>query len=189
MTPPTTPTLHTARLTLRRPAATDLDGFAAMNADPEVMRYIGAGKLRTREETRAGLERAAHDWDENGHGLFSVEARDSGEFLGWVTLAEPLFLPRILPAVEIGWRFLREHWGHGYATEAARATMRFAFEDRGLDRLVSIRHVENLASQRVMEKLGMHRELDTTVPATGQPVVVHAITRDQFRSDAGSADT
>jgi RimJ/RimL family protein N-acetyltransferase len=183
MTPPTIPTLRTRRLTLRRPSAGDLDGFATMNADPEVMRYIGAGSLRTREETRAGLERAARDWDEKGYGLFSVESSESGEFLGWVTLAEPLFLPQILPAVEIGWRFLRPHWGHGYATEAARATARFAFEDRGMRRLVSIRHVENHASRRVMEKLGMHQELETSVLATGQPVIVYAVTRDELRTD------
>lgn len=181
MTPP--PILRTRRLILRPPAATDLDGFAAMNADPEVMRYIGAGRLRTREETRAGLGHVIGDWDRKGYGLFSVESAEAGEFLGWVTLAEPLFLPEVLPAVEIGWRFLRARWGHGFATEAARATMSFAFDDHGFERLVSIRHVENHASRRVMEKLGMRPELETTVPVTAQPVVVHAITREEF--DAG----
>ena len=194
MTPPTTepppprppPTLRTPRLTLRPPAVTDLDGFAAMNADPEVMRYIGAGRLRAREETRAGLNHVIGDWGRKGYGLFSVDAAGTGEFLGWVTLAEPLFLPQVLPAVEIGWRFLRAHWGHGYATEAARAAMRFAFHDCGFERLVSIRAVDNHASRRVMEKLGMHRELETSVPVTGQAVVVHAITRDEFETDRPS---
>jgi RimJ/RimL family protein N-acetyltransferase len=189
MTPPPTttrpakqppPILRTRRLILRPPVAADLDGFAAMNADPEVMRHIGAGRLRAREETRVGLEHVIGDWDRKGYGLFSVDSARTGQFLGWVTLAEPLFLPQVLPAVEIGWRFLRAHWGHGYATEAAQATMRFAFDDRGFERLVSIRHVDNHASRRVMEKLGMHQELETTVPVTGQAVVVHTITRDEF---------
>lgn len=192
MTPPTTrptpppppppPTLHTARLILRPPAVADLDGFAAMNADPEVMRHIGAGRLRTREETRIGLDHVIADWGRKGYGLFSVDSAETGGFLGWVTLAEPLFLPQVLPAVEIGWRFLRSHWGHGYATEAARATLRFAFDDRGFERLVSIRHIDNHASRRVMEKLGMHQEFETTVPATGQAVAVHTITRGEFRT-------
>lgn len=184
MTPP--PTLRTSRLILRPPADADLDGFAAMNADPEVMRYIGAGRLRTREETGAGLRHVIDDWNRKGYGLFSVDSAESGEFLGWVTLAEPLFLPQVLPAVEIGWRFLRAHWGRGYATEAAQATMRFAFDDRGFERLVSIRHADNHASRRVMEKLGMRRQLETTVPATGQAVVVHAVTRDEFEADRPS---
>jgi RimJ/RimL family protein N-acetyltransferase len=177
------PVLHTARLTLRRPTPADLDGFAAMNADPEVMRYIGTGKTRTREQTRNSLERATADWDEKGYGLFSIDLRGDrapeDTFVGWVTLTEPLFVPQLLPAVEIGWRLLRTRWGHGYATEAARATMRFAFEDLGLDHLVSIRHPDNHASRRVMEKLGLRHARETTVPLTGQSVVVHTITRDE----------
>lgn len=184
--PTPVPVLHTARLTLRGPTPADLDGFAAMNADPEVMRYIGAGKTRTRDQTRSSLERATADWDEKGYGLFSIDLRDGrtpeDTFVGWVTLAEPLFVPQLLPAVEIGWRLLRPRWGHGYATEAARATLRFAFEDRGLDHLVSIRHPDNHASRRVMEKLGLRHAHETTVPATGQPVVVHIITREEYET-------
>lgn len=186
------PVLHTERLLLRRPTLADLDGFAMMNADPEVMRYIGAGRTRTRAETRTGLDHLAADWDRKGYGLFSVElshppAPASGvpggvasNFLGWVTLTEPLYLPQVLPSVEIGWRFLRARWGHGYATEAAQATLRFAFEDRGFDHLVSIRHPGNDASRRVMEKIGLDYARETTVPATGQQVVVHHITRTEY---------
>jgi RimJ/RimL family protein N-acetyltransferase len=183
------PVLRTARLTLRRPTPADLDGLATMNADPEVMRYIGTGNTRTREQTRSSLERAATDWNEKGYGLFSIDLRADRDgpvpadtFVGWVTLAEPLFVPQLLPAVEIGWRLLRPHWGHGYATEAARATMRFAFVVRGLDHLVSIRHPDNHASRRVMEKLGLRHARETTVPASGQPVVVHTIARREYEA-------
>jgi RimJ/RimL family protein N-acetyltransferase len=92
------------------------------------------------------------------------------------------FLPEILPAVEIGWRLRREHWGHGYATEAAEELLRFGLTEAGLDRVVSIRQVDNARSERVMDKLGLRFELQTTVPATGQPVAVHAITRQQANS-------
>jgi RimJ/RimL family protein N-acetyltransferase len=80
--------------------------------------------------------------------------------------------------VEIGWRLRREFWGHGYATEGARAVLRWAFQDRNLDRLISIRHVDNIASGRVMAKLGFTLERTTTVPETGRPVVVHELIRE-----------
>jgi RimJ/RimL family protein N-acetyltransferase len=115
-------------------------------------------------------------WDENGYGMCSVLVRETGEYAGWVTLAVPTFLPQVLPAVEIGWRLQRDHWGCGYATEAARELLRFGLEERGLGRIVSIRHIDNVRSKRVMDKLGLRLESQTTVPTTGQPVAVHAIT-------------
>jgi RimJ/RimL family protein N-acetyltransferase len=140
----------TARLVLRVPEESDVGPLMEMDADPEVMRYIG---------------------------MCSVLVRETGEYAGWVTLAVPAFLPEILPAVEIGWRLRREQWGHGYATEAAAELLRFGLTGAGLDRVVSIRHIDNARSERVMDKLGLRFESQTTVPATGQPVAVHAIAR------------
>lgn len=100
--------------------------------------------------------------------------KETGEYAGWVMLAEPLFLPEVLPAVEIGWRLRREHWGQGYATEAARALLDYGLTEAGLDCVLSIRHIPNIASRRVMEKLGLRHEFDTVVPGTGVPVAVHA---------------
>jgi RimJ/RimL family protein N-acetyltransferase len=150
----------------------------AMDADPEVMRYIGNGAVRPPDPELAAqsVARWRKQWDEQGYGMCSVIVRETGEYAGWVTLAVPAFLPEILPAVEIGWRMPREHWGRGYATEAARELLRFGLTDAGLDRIVSIRDVGNQRSERVMDKLGLRYELQTTVPATGQPVAVHAIT-------------
>lgn len=173
-------TLHTERLHLRPWRDDDLDALAAINADPEVMRYIMDGSVRDREETAVALRRMRRSWDERGFGLFAVEVRATGTLAGWAGLAVPQFLPEVLPAVEIGWRFARGHWGHGYATEAAAAALRFGFADLGLDRVVSIRHVGNSRSERVMVKLGMAYEHSTVVPENGQPVAVHAITRQQY---------
>lgn len=178
---------ETARLVLRPPDDGDVDPLAAINADLEVMRFIGDGSTRTREQTADGIARARREWGEHGYGMFAVELRENGRFIGWVTLAEPGFLPEILPAVEIGWRLGREFWGHGYATEAARVVLRFGFTACRLDRIVSIRHVANSASRRVMEKLSMRIDCETVVPATGQPVAVHAITRHEYEA-AGSQD-
>jgi RimJ/RimL family protein N-acetyltransferase len=172
--------IETSRLVLRRPVAEDVHALAEMNADPEVMKYIGEGHVRTFQQTAAGIQRAIGEWDEHEYGLFSMNRRDTGDYIGWVTLAEPAFLPEVLPAVEIGWRLARRHWGHGFATEGAREVLCFGFESCGLGKIVSIRHIENDASRRVMEKLGLHFDFETTVPAHGQPVAVHSITRGEF---------
>ncbi|MFF5082577.1 GNAT family N-acetyltransferase [Actinoplanes sp. NPDC000266] len=167
-------TLETERLVLREWRDEDLDALAAMNADPEVMRYILDGAVLDREQSAERLRRMREVWARHGFGLFAVEGRDEGVLLGWAGLSVPEFLPEVMPAVEIGWRLARPHWGKGYATEAAAEALRFGFEDRGLERVVSIRHVGNGRSGRVMEKLGLRHEFDTVVPGHGQPVAVHA---------------
>jgi len=176
------PTFETPRLILRLPSTDDIDALDEMDSDPEVMRHIGDGAVhpRPKTETAAIVARAKHRWDEQGYGLLSATFRESGEFLGWVTLAVPEFLPEVLPAVEIGWRFLRRHWGHGYATEAARPLLGYGLTTCGLERIISIRHVDNVASQRVMDKLGLRFDREELVPGTGQPVAVHAITRAEY---------
>ena len=173
-------TLETERLLLRGWRDDDLDALAAMNADPDVMRYIMDGAVRDREQTAEGLRKIREKWDAQGFGHFAVEVRETGALAGWVGLAVPDFLPEVLPAMEIGWRFGREFWGQGYATEAAAALLRFGFESLELDRILSIRHVDNVRSARVMEKLGMSHAFDTVVPEFAQPVAVHAITRAEY---------
>ena len=178
-------TLQTDRLLLRGWRDDDLDALAAINADAEVMRHILDGSVRDRRQSAEGLQRMMRDWDERGFGLFAVELRETGALLGWAGLAVPGFLPEVLPAVEIGWRLSRAAWGHGYATEAAAAALRFGFADRGLDRVISIRHVDNTRSARVMAKIGLRYEFSTVVPVVGQPVAVHAVTRRDHAAAAG----
>ncbi|MGX6600925.1 GNAT family N-acetyltransferase [Micromonosporaceae bacterium Da 78-11] len=174
--------LETERLSLRGWRDDDLDALATMNADPEVMRYILDGSVRDRGQSAAGLRKAVDDWAARGFGLFAVEVRETGVLAGWTGLVVPDFLPEVLPAVEIGWRFDRRFWGLGYATEAAAAALRFGFADRGLDRIISIRHPGNTRSERVMAKLGLSYAFSTVVPVHDQPVAVHAITREQYLS-------
>ncbi|WP_213012258.1 GNAT family N-acetyltransferase [Paractinoplanes toevensis] len=168
-------TVETERLLLRGWRDDDLDALAAINADPEVMRFILDGSVFDRERSAESLRKIVRDWDDRGFGLFAVEVRGSGEMIGWAGLSVPAFLPEVLPAVEIGWRLARHAWGNGYATEAAGAALRFGFGAAGLDRVISIRHVDNVRSERVMQKLGFVHEFDTVVPGHGQPVAVHAI--------------
>ncbi|MFI6512186.1 GNAT family N-acetyltransferase [Streptosporangium sp. NPDC050855] len=173
----------TERLVLRRWRTEDLEPLAAMDGDPEVMRFIGDGSVRTREQTAATLAFMEQGWEDRGFGLFAVELRETGELAGWAGLAIPAFLPEVLPAVEIGWRLGRRFWGRGIATEAARQALRFGFVEVGLDRIISICRVDHSASARVMTKLGMRQERETVVPGQGRSVRVMAITRGEF--DAG----
>jgi RimJ/RimL family protein N-acetyltransferase len=174
--------IETPRLILRRWHEEDVAPMAAVNSDPEVMRWIRDGRPLDEAETRHMTGLIEQRWDEEGFGLFAVEVRETGELAGFTGLAVPLFLPEVLPAVEVGWRLCRAFWGRGFATEAAREAVRFGFEECGLDRLVSIAQIGNTASERVMDKLGMRVERETTTPATGRRVRVHELTREQYAS-------
>ncbi len=167
------PTLHTPRLVLRGWRDEDTDGLAAMNRDPEVMRYIGAGLPLDDARTAADLAAYRRMWDERGIGRFVVALRDTGEFAGFAGMAVPDDLPEIMPAVEIGWRFGPAYWGKGLATEAARAAMDFAFGAAGLDRLVSVHVIGNDASARVMRRLGMRPLRDAVEIVHHRPVRVY----------------
>jgi RimJ/RimL family protein N-acetyltransferase len=145
--------LRTARLLLRRFRDEDLDALAAINADPEVTRTVPAAD---RAETARMLERIRAHWDDHGFGLWAADV--DGECAGWVGLSRPRFEAPFLPAVEIGWRLARRHWGHGYATEGARAALAFGFETLALDEIVSFTVVFNQRSRAVMERIGMRRD-------------------------------
>jgi methyltransferase (TIGR00027 family) len=111
----------------------------------------------SREESDALMDRIVTRFNERGWGLWAVEARASGEFIGFIGLLEPMFTTAFTPCLEIGWRLAFEAWGHGYATEGARAVMRFAFEELKLEALYSFTVPGNVRSCRVMERLGMRR--------------------------------
>ncbi|MEV4432481.1 GNAT family N-acetyltransferase [Streptomyces sp. NPDC049585] len=171
----TTVVLRTPRLTLRRWREDDLGPMAAINADPEVMRWIDDGSVRDRARTRAGIDASEREWEEHGVGLFAVECRESGQFVGFAGLSVPSFLPEILPAVELGWRLARPFWGRGLATEASRVVLDFALRDRGLARIVGVHATGNHACERVLGKLGMRPERRTTHPRYGVPLCVHVL--------------
>ena len=151
--------LRTERLLLRQWRDDDLAPFAALNADPEVMEHFPA--RLTRHESDAFVAFCRDRIAERGWGLWAVEVVASGEFIGLVGLSEPRFDAHFTPAVEIGWRLARSAWGFGYATEAARAALAYAFDELRLDEVVSFTATTNLRSQAVMQRLGMtHDELD-----------------------------
>jgi RimJ/RimL family protein N-acetyltransferase len=178
--------LVTERLVLRRWRAEDVEPYAAMCADPEVMRWIGDGSTLGLDECRRAVERFELLWAQNGFGLFALEEKASAQLIGFVGLAIPTFLPEILPAIEIGWRLARHAWGKGFATEAARAALAFGFGRPELDRIVSIHQRGNIASGRIMQKLGMRLERDTVHPTWKRPIVVYDINRAQWKRQHSS---
>lgn len=147
------PELRTARLLLRRWRDADRAPFAALNADPEVMAHFP--ELLTRSASDWMVDRIEAAFDRDGYGLWAVEVTETGRFIGFTGMNEVGFTAHFTPAVEVGWRLARAAWGHGYATEAARAALSYGFDEVGLVEVVSFTAVTNLRSQAVMRRLGM----------------------------------
>jgi len=166
--------IETPRLLLRRWREGDLDAYARICADPEVMRYLPATLSRGESaEQMAGFVR---HWGERGFGLWAVEERASGEFIGFVGLMYHDDWPEGEHETEVGWRLSRPYWGRGLATEGALASVRYGFEELGLERIISVTLPENAASRRVMEKAGLALRGETRWK--GHAVVWYAIDRD-----------
>lgn len=147
---------RTPRLLLRRWRPSDRDALARLNADPEVMEHFPSTLDRAASDATA--DRIAAHFETNGFGLWAVEVQGGEPFIGFAGLMVPRFQAHFTPAVEIGWRFARAAWGHGYASEAAREALRIGFTELGLSSIVSFTVPNNLRSRRVMERLGMRRD-------------------------------
>jgi RimJ/RimL family protein N-acetyltransferase len=148
---PGIPTIETERLVMRPWREQDLDPYAELCADPEVMRYIGSGRTLDRDEAWRQIALSVGHWDLRGYGLWAVETKTEGSFIGRVGLWQP----EGWPGLELGWALARSHWGHGYATEAGRASMEFAWTTVEAGELISLIQPANTASRRVAERLGM----------------------------------
>ncbi len=175
----TAETLQTPRLLLRQWREDDLVPFAALNRDPEVMRFFEEPLSRERSDAWARAIAAAID--DQGWGLWALERRDTGEFIGFTGLQVPRHPLPCLPCVEVGWRLARSAWGHGFATEAGRASLAHAFGPLALDEVVSLTAVPNTPSRRVMERLGMerdeHGDFDHPAVSPGHPLRRHVLYR------------
>ena len=170
--------IETERLLLRRWRDEDLDAYARICADPEVMRYLPA--TMSREESAAQMAGFIRHWKERGFGLWAVEERAPGEFIGFVGLMHHEDWPEGDHKTELEWRLGRPYWGQGMATEGALASVRHGFEVLGLQRIISITLPENAASRRVMEKAGLDYRGETRW--RGHDVIWYAIDRDGWRA-------
>lgn len=146
--------IETARLLLRQWKDEDLDAYAQICADPEVMRYMGTGGPLTREQTEERVAKIRYHWEGRSFGMWAVEEKASGAFVGRIGL---LYHDDWLEddKIEVAWLLDRSRWGRGLATEGALASLRYGFEGLGLERIISIALPKNAASRRVMEKAGL----------------------------------
>ncbi len=175
---PDTPRLTTPRLILRPWQPADREPFAQLNADPQVMTYLP--RLLTREQSDALADRLEAHFADHGFGFWAVELKQTGEFIGFIGLETETFEAPFTPCIEIGWRLAAAHWGQGYATEGARAALRFGFEVLQLPEIVSFTTRENGRSRRVMEKIGLRHcpQEDFNHPLlSGHPLEPHVLYR------------
>jgi RimJ/RimL family protein N-acetyltransferase len=172
-------TIETERLLLRPWKNADLDPFAELNADLRVMEHFPS--TSSREESEAFMARIRGHFDQHGYGLWAVEVKRGEPFIGFVGLGTVSFDAHFTPAVEIGWRLAHASWGKGYASEAARASLHFAFLELRLDEVVSFTVAANRRSSAVMERIGMHRgaidDFDHPHVPEGHPLRRHLLYR------------
>ena len=169
---------------LRERRESDKVPYGLLNSDPDVMEHFPS--VLTPLQSDEMVDRMAAAWELTGFGLWAVERTDTNQLIGFVGLAAPRFeIEGLTPCVEVGWRLAKQHWGLGLAPEAARAALRFGFEQVALpnDEIVSFTTTKNIKSQRVMQKIGLRldpaREFDhpLTPGWHGQRHVVYCIDR------------
>ena len=174
--------VRTERLELRRFHGEDLDELAAVFAKPEVWRFP-YGRGLTRDESAEFLQAQLDAWSACGFGGWVAREPGASRILGYVGLFVPVFLPEILPAVEVGWRFDPAAWGRGYASEGARAALAEAFTTLGLEEVCSLPQVGNPASSRVCERIGMRLERTVAIPATARRGEVQGLLYEMTRAE------
>jgi RimJ/RimL family protein N-acetyltransferase len=169
--------IATQRLVLRQWKDEDYAPFAALNADPRVMEFFPT--LLDRETSNAMADRCRSLIDERGWGLWAVEVRETGRFIGFVGLHVPAAKLPFAPCVEIAWRLEFSAWGHGFATKAARAALEFGFGELWLDEIVAFTFVGNRRSRAVMERLDMVESSEFLHPdlPLGSPLRQHVLYR------------
>ncbi len=182
------------RLLLRQWRDADRRPFAALNADPEVMRYFPSTVEAAVSD--ALLDHCRDAIEREGWGLWAVEVQATAQLIGFVGLNRPVWEAPFTPCTEIGWRLARSAWGQGYATEAARVALEVAFDVIGLDEVVSFTAVVNRPSRAVMCRLGMihdpSEDFDHPMVDEGHPLrrhVLYRLGRDEWRRARRPAQT
>lgn len=145
--------IETPRLLLRQWKDADLDDFARLNADPQVMRYFP--EPYSGDRTKQLYDLIQEEFAEYGYGLYAAEEKSSGKFIGFIGFHWARMDADFCPCIEIGWRLDKEYWGKGYAPEGAKACLEHGFAHLGFERVYAYTAVSNIPSQRVMQKAGM----------------------------------
>lgn len=167
--------IKTDRLLLRRWQNSDLNPFCTMCTDPDVMKHIASGQTMSAQQVARDIAKYESEWDRNGYGIFAIQLRSSGKFVGYAGLSDLTLIADAEPAVEIGWRLAREYWGKGLASEAAEAALAFGLNKCKLSNIVSICQIANTASERIMRKLGLVFDHETIAPDCGRTIKVYRL--------------
>ena len=173
------PSIETDRLRLRLFQPRDLDELASMFSDPQVMRYVADGKPAGRDVAEKALTSVIDHWRRHGFGRWAAEDKETRQFVGFGGLRSLFGMP------EVVYHFVPAHWGKGLATELGRASLRYGFEEHRFEKIVAIAKPENAASIRVMEKLGMHYEMNSSYYDID--VVQYTLAREEYRPTTGAA--
>ena len=173
----------TERLVLRPFREEDLEPWAALNTDPEVMKYLG-GQPLSREESDRIASGVNKRYASDGTGFLAIERRTDGAFVGACGLQ---FTPWYPDDFEIGWRLAREYWGHGYATEAASSWLEYGFGTMELPRVISVTDTPNVRSIGVMRRLGMSFDHEAVLEEDGVlfDATVYSMTAADWRAKTG----
>lgn len=174
-------TIETPRLLLRPLREEDMDAYAAMHADPEIMRYLGEGVPLSREESWRNMAMFLGHWTLRGYGMWALEERATGAFVG----RAGLHCPEGWPDREVGWALARAHWGKGYALEAAQAALQHAFATLQWPRAISLIDPENQRSIRVAERLG--ERLDREITLRGKRTLLYSVERQAWTGGGAPA--
>lgn len=165
------PTIETGRLRLTAFGNRHFEAYASMLGDPASTRFVGDGHPLDRMNAWRSMAMLLGHWALRGYGMWAVELKDSGEFVGRVGLHQP----EGWPDLELGWMLMPQHQHHGYATEAACAALDFAFRHIGVQRVVSLIRIENTASERIARRLGGRQA--TTIDFLGSATLVYLYNR------------
>lgn len=171
------PRLETGRLILRGLTQDDFEALAVIYADPDVMLFLGG--VQERSDAWRSLGSHIGHWALRGYGVWAVERKSDGALLGRVGMINP----EGWPGLEIGWTLGKAYWGHGYATEAAAAAMRFAFLTQPVERLISNIDPDNTPSQAVAVRLGETKGERSALTVAGKeyPIDIWAISRGEWQ--------
>lgn len=167
------PEFETERLFFRQWTEDDLGPFARLNADKEMVRYLGRGAVMSRADSWRQIALLMGHWQMRGYGLWAVDEKASGALIGRIGL----WYPEGWPGLEVGWLVDRAHWGKGYASEGGRAALEMGFTQLGASSLCSVIHPENAASIRVAEKIG--EGFARMVEVMGVEAALYTVTREE----------
>ena len=158
---------ETDRFILRKIEKTDVDGLFKMESTPEVHHFLGKMPLQKKEQAAKVIENIRNQYQVNGIGRWAVIDKKTGDFVGWSGLKYEQEVRKDRPYYDLGYRFRKEYWGQGIATETAIASLKYGFEVLKLEKICADAHINNIASNRVLQKVGM--KFIETFDAYGDP--------------------